>query len=138
MCRLLLGLIIFAFPAFGLLIPTATDTSAASATSDSFIYPGVSNNPVANVSDVVVYRNDTMVVEYSQLDYTTTLRMSMNCFINQTGAQTVDALAFDGDTGWVSEFGPCEFNWSPSKPIHTHILTAQPRRRHRPRPMGLF
>jgi hypothetical protein len=115
MCRLLLGLIIFAFPAYGLLIPTATDTSAASATSDSFIdpsdsfiYPGVSDNPVANVSDIVVYQNDTMVVEYSQLEWTTTLLMSMNCFINQTGAQTVDPQAIDGETGWVSQFGPYE------------------------------
>jgi hypothetical protein len=107
MCRLLLGGLIFAFPAYGLLIPTATDT--ADAPIGSFIYPGVADQSVANVSDVSVYINDSMIVEYTQFEYTPFLGISLDCFPNETAAFASNPDIYDADIE-VAQFGPCESN----------------------------
>ncbi|KAM3086417.1 hypothetical protein ACMFMG_000552 [Clarireedia jacksonii] len=105
MRRLLLCLIVFAFPAY-----------SALATNESFIYPGASKNATANVSDIAVYRNDSMIVEYSQFANTTTLTMWMNCFDSQETALEADSWGPSDSTqmyaSQVSGFGPCEFNCS--------------------------
>lgn len=128
MSRLLLGFIIFAVLAH-----------SARATNESFIYPGVSKPSVANVSDVSVYRNDSMIVEYNQFGYTTHLSMSMNCFDSQTSALAVNSQTSTA-SGNVYQFGPCESQLTlSSKSISTYTLTkSNSRRKHRPRQMVLL
>jgi hypothetical protein len=66
-----------------------------------FTFPQVSNASVSNVSNLVVRSNDSMVVEYGSLPYSTAVGIAMNC--SNTVEDAIQSEVYEA--GWYPD-GP--------------------------------